>query len=1499
MTQSVLDSFHPLIRQWFQNEVGSPTDIQSQAWPLIAQGEHVLVTAPTGSGKTLTAFLWAIHRFVSQEWPTGAARVLYVSPLKALNNDVQRNLIQPLAELKAYFKRANAPFPDIRVLTRSGDTPPNERRRMLRRPPEILITTPESLNILISSKSGRRMLTGITTVILDEIHAVAGNKRGTHLITAVERLTLLCGEFQRIALSATVKPLEQTAQMIGGYTFDGRGADGVYKPRCVQTVVSKSDKTDFLSVNSPSNAGEYASAPSVWPALINAFKAIIRKNRATLFFANSRRLTEKVTRLINADEPEEIAYSHHGSLAKEIRLAVEQKLKKGELKAIVATNTLELGIDIGALDQVVLIQTPRSIASGLQRIGRAGHAVGAVSRGRLFPTHGRDFIDAAVMARSIQDQAIESLHPIENPLDVLAQIIIAMTAVEQWDIDALYAFLKTAYPLRTLSRKQFDLVLEMLAGRYADTRIRELKPRVSLDRLDNTVQAREGALMLVYMAGGTIPDRGYFDLRIQETGAKIGELDEEFVWERRIGETFALGAQAWRIRRITSNDVEVLPASAGAGIIPFWRAEARNRDFHYSQKIAAFLEQANEVLGHPQSENAFLEQLHDQYFMDACAADELMTFLKRQVEISAADLPHRHHLLIEHFDDPLNRADSKQVILHTLWGGRINRPCAITLAAAWEERHNYPLEIFADDDCILLMLPHALDADTLLNLLRAEDVEPLLREGLEKTGFFGARFRENAGRALLLPKVNFKKRMPLWLNRLRAQKLLKAVKPLADFPILSETWRTCIKDEFDLVHLKQLLDEIAEGQIRVTETVTRTASPFADHLIWRQTNQYMYADDTPTDAAKSGLSDDLFREIVMSSAALPRIPEPLIRLLEQKLHCTAEGYAPRTSVQLLDWVKERLLIPWDEWRELLEAIYADHGVEAEALLEPLTSKLFRIRPPGATTFSVCAAEMLPHISQCLTITGDESDLTINQLTPGLNPAAAIPFRHALSAFTTPDSRAETDETQPDGSAFILQWLTYYGPVPQNFIRQVMGLESGRLDRILKHLSDKQALLVGQWRETHDHYEICERNNLEILLRMLRKARRPAFQALDCDQLPLFLAGCQGVAARGDGMDDLQERLEALFAFPAPAAAWEESILPARMEPYYTAWLDSLMQSGALAWFGCGHQRISFAFADDLSLFATGLEPDKSTASEPQDDVEIERLFPHPHGRYGFFDVIRHCGLDSAALTRQLWELVWKQRITNDTFAIVRQGVQNHFKPVETPTRRTRRNPRFSRWKASRPLPGSWYVLPKAEENGVITAAEMNKERARQLLQRHGVLFRELCAHELPEMQWSQLFRALRTMELSGELLAGHFIKDIPGVQFCSHEAFRFLNRPLPQDAIYWMNATDPASLCGLKLPAFKGVLPPRRVSCWLVFHGPRNVLIAYQNGKHLTIQAPPDSAHIPDYLAFFKVLLTRQFNPLSRIQVQTINDAPATQSPYALMLKTFGFIRDYRYLTLW
>lgn len=1571
-TERVLELFQPPVRHWFREVYGAATEIQLLSWPLIAGGRHVLLTAPTGSGKTLCAFLWSLNQLLAGTWAPGTTRVLYVSPLKALNNDIRCNLVHPLRQIRERCRREGYSIPEIRILTRSGDTPASERRQMLRLPPEILITTPESFNLLLSSPRARQILAGVETVILDEIHAVAADKRGTHLMTAVERLVLLAGEFQRIALSATVQPLERVAEWIGGYLLDREtGAEEpVYRKRKVEVIRSAASKrlevrVRFPGSGSPSPGSRLLKEPpaaslspkkndraaspreSFWQALVAECKQRIASNRSTLIFTNTRRHAEKLARLINEDGDAQLAYSHHGSLAKEIRLLVEQKLRTGQLAAIVATSSLELGIDIGMLDEVLLVQTPFSVSSGLQRIGRAGHGVGEVSRGTLYPLHGRDLLNAAVMARCLAEQDIEEIHPVSCPLDVLAQIILSMTGVESWEANRLYDALRTSAPYHDLPRRQFDLVVEMLAGRYAETFVRELRPRLSWDRLDNSIKGRRSALPLIYRSGGTIPDRGYYDLRIRHTAAKIGELDEEFVWERKVGDTFNLGTQNWKIVGIDSKNVEVVPWDGPINLTPFWRAEKAGRDFHYSERVSLFLERWNGRLDGGELENCLARD----YFLDRRSARELVGFLKRQKAATGGELPHRHHLLVERVAGPLARASLHRVILHTLWGARVNYPFSLALEGAWQRRHGSRLEVFADDDCLMIIPSDrdGIDVDELLSLVRAESVEELLRETLEGSGFFGARFRENAGRALLVPRSDPSGRIPLWLTRLRSKKLLEAVLRFPEFPIVLETWRGCLQDEFDLPNLKLLLVELAAGEIRRSVAHTASPSPFAEYISWVQTNQYVYAGEAAATSGASTLPGQVIRELLYSSRLRPRIDPALAAELQLKLQRCAAGYAPPDLRELLDWVKERLLLPEAEWEQLLEAAERDHGLKD--IEEGIGAKLVRYRLPGAELWVFSAIELMPRllrafaqgqeggdrdplaVFEALEITAADGAVppedALNWLRSGIEGRAGEPggFEPVEQAGGRPVAPGRVGKKDGQGEGFeegqapllsvlIAEWLRFYTPLSFEPICRLFGLSQQRLEALLEGPVDSGELVVDELTRAATGLEVCDARNLEILLRLARRGARPSFKPLDLDRLPLFLAVHQGIVGKGaihgegacppeppvraeSSPDRLQQVLETLFGFPAPVRSWEEEIFPARLSPYHPSWLDGLLRRSELQWFGCGRQRVSFCFASDLDLFI-----EAPTASElGRRTAQLKRLLPALRGRFDFWDLVDHSGMSPPEATAAIWDLVWTGYLAADTFTVLRRAASSGFGSL-SPARAARKGSRrgskggYDRWRASHPFSGGWYALAVEQEadRDLLDEEQLARDRIYQLLRRYGILFRELVSQELPGLRWPRLFRTLRIMELAGEIISGYFFEGIEGLQFVSQRGFRVLEKGLPEQEIFWICALDPASPCGLGL-RLSG-LPARLSSNHLVFHGPRLMMVSRRRGAEIDFFVPPDTNGLSLYLGLFSEHLNREAAPWKIVRVQTVNSIPARQSPYKKIFLESGFSEEFKGLVL-
>ncbi|MCB1169299.1 MAG: DEAD/DEAH box helicase [Leptospiraceae bacterium] len=1612
--------FHPLISGWFQKRYGKPTDIQQLSWPVIGEGHHVLISAPTGSGKTLTAFLSAINALVTGRLETGGLRILYISPLKALNNDIQRNLTSPLEELRQAFQSAGESFPEIRVAVRSGDTPSDERRSMLRHPPEILITTPESLNILLTSQSGRRIFEGLSVIILDEIHAVASSRRGVHLMTAVERLERICSGFQRIALSATVRPLQRVAAFVGGYQRSGSGHQATYSPRAVELLESNTPGHYELEVDFPVAAlaekgaagdgrsgshSDTGSAPRIpaqptealysshkieeppenqasmrseWPedvlfgSIIRRLKGVIKSNRSTLIFANSRRMAEKISMLLNEGEEEILAYCHHGALSREIRSVVEQNLKEGRLPAVVATASLELGIDVGDLDQVVLLESPGLLSTTLQRLGRAGHSVGELSRGLFLPLHGRDLLQSAVLSQSVESRQIEEIHPVQGALDLLSQIILSMVCSEEWEKDELLSFLRTSYSYHDLPENQYDSVLEMLSGRFATSRIRELRPRIHVDPVKNTIRAAKGADFLIYMNGGTIPDRGYYALRHLDTKSRIGELDEEFVWERSIGDVFTLGNQSWRVMEINHNDVLVRPAPPeSAAMAPFWRADARDRDAFVSEKLSTFLEARNDSL----QEQSFCEELMQQYHLTAPAARYLQSFLMLQKERTASDLPHRHHLLIEHYEDPMNRTDRKMVVLHTLWGGQVNRPYSLALRGAFLQEFDMNLQTMSDDDCIMVILPHEFDHRTLLDLVRPDNLESRLKAVLASTGFFGALFRQSAGIAMLLPGKGFRNRTPLWLNRLRSKKLLDATAGFANFPITLEAWRSTLTDAFDLKTLNSHLSEIESGSIRITEAFTRSPSPFARNLIWQQTNTYMYQDDRPGNARPGKPGEDFFKDLARSAGLRPSVPLAVIQMYRGRMMRNASGYELDDVHTLVELIRDRCLISAPELLSYLDALAAsqdrqtnpggeteqhasDAGSETiggmgkrtgDESFDLLLRNLVCIRWNGSP-IRVCAISNVPllefalpsHALQVLPLqaafSGESGSAKETDVAPELREDIEGALHRLRISLQTRWQNSQNSPEPEDVLADLLQsFMGFWGPLGLDSILEFFP-DGEAVQRVLQRQIEEGRFVQDQITEpagdsstSAGSLEFCDTETLEILLRLTRNHYRPDFQALPLEYLPHFLARFQGLTHRGQDEDDLKRRMEQLIGYPLKASLWESEILPARLQPYFPVWLDSLAEFG-LFWLGCGEETVTFLMDRDLPLLRKAFhlaEPERKDEKGGQDSNEatgfigrwdgkgeesqtLDQLFPHARGRFSFYDLLAESGESAGWLTEQLWKLSWQGLVGNDSVASLRKGIDQKFKGPAGGADHSRQLSR-ARWAGSLASTGNWRRIPWMEESrssiSRIQDEERNRERVQILLSRYGILFRDLLMRELPPFQWKSVVETLRRMELAGEVIGGHFFDGIPSLQFMSPSSFRELNAaygpsrtdPLQnvsqEGAIYWINAMDPASLCGLSLEGLPD-LPRRIASNHIVYHGHRPVLLSLRKGKELKIMVGEDANDLPEYLGLFSEMLGRSREPLSRVEVEIINEKPALESPYAQALLDYGFYSGGSHLIL-
>jgi ATP-dependent Lhr-like helicase len=1503
--------FHPLVQRWFAETYGQPTAVQAEAWPLIAAGEHVLALAPTGSGKTLTAFLGAISRFIDGTYAAQSLSVLYVSPLKALNEDIRRNLLGPLVSLGALFAREGAAFPDIRVETRSGDTPQSQRRRFMVKPPAILALTPESLAILLLNPRGRQVLSSIRYVILDEVHATLGTKRGAFLSCQIDRLSLVAGEFQRVALSATVRPPEAAAAFVGGLGQEG--------PRRVRIVSPPAEKrievlVDFPRESEDEAGAEWEKADRYGPrhtALINAVLERLgigpqsesreRSNdagsiavdgdaariRTTLVFTDSRRRAERIAFLINRRAGElgaeqQIAYAHHGSLAKELRQAVEQRLAEGRLPCVVATGSLELGIDIGSVDEVILAGSPGAAAVALQRLGRSGHGVGQTSRGRIIPFHGMDLVMATALSSAIREREIEETRPIENPLDVLSQIILALCVEKKRHTDELYETLRGFYVFRNLPRSFYEGVIRMLTGHYAAARIRELKPRLFLDRdpgsgagtVRGELAPAEGSLGLLYLSGGVITNRGYYSLRLPN-GVKIGELDEEFVWERRLGDSFDFGSRSWSITAIGAEAVEVVPLDTPLDYAPFWRAEAVFRSPVLVRRSLELFDGFND------SNTVAVEGLSE------AAGEQLLSFLLKQKNAQAgAPLPSLNGFPIEIIDPGAGRSDASSVLLHTFRGGAINYPLAMALAQELEERTGLRIEAMADDNTVLLFLPRsveglspdsiaagpeALTRRSLLALSQGESGgkgllrgERLFHKRLESSGVFGAAFREAAERSLLLPKASFGKRTPLWITRQRSKRLFDAVYMYDDFPVTAEAWRSCLQDQFDMRGFAALLAGMGDGTVEINFFRSRSPSPFARDIVWKETNTLMYERDERPDLRRGGrservsLADRIIREALGNNSARPGLSEALAADFGARLRRELPLWTPHNALTLGEWVKERIAIPQDEWETLLAAA------------------------PGELRETLAAD-------------------------PGLGGRISL-IRREGAALASMVHRDWAETWRQEGLAQLGPWLRYEGPVSLERLGAVFGVGPAEAEGAVDALEESGALVrdvsVGDAAGL-----VCDRENLELLLRLTRKKARPAVRERPAPLLVPYLALRQGIlpGARSSATPPWKT----LAGYAAPASLWESDIFPARLPAYAPGKLDREIAAARLIWYGSGKKRIGFCAPEDLDLIFPGDRPPPfGDASAYFDETR------------SFWDIKNRLGKDSAATAQELWAEVWKGLLSADSFEPVRRGAAKGFafKALDMDfdeddagdawvlPSSPRRVPRAIRnlWKAGPPIPGAWFSLASSlefpegaappEGADSLDDEALNRDRVRLLANRWGVLARPLLEREEPALAWGRLLPTIRRLELAGELVAGRFFSGVDSLQFARPGIERELEAAEGAAGVYWMNAADPASPAGLGVSGLDGRLPSRIAASRLCFRGPELIALSARKGRELRVFIPPEDGDIADALGF---IAAGRSGGGKRLLIETINGVSAAQSGYAGALKALGFLPDRSSLALW
>ncbi len=1520
--------FSPATRAWFDASFAAPTAAQEGAWAAISAGRNALVVAPTGSGKTLAAFLWSIDRLAAgppPAEPQRRCRVLYVSPMKALAVDVERNLRAPLAGVRHAATRLGLPEPDLTVGVRSGDTPADERRRFGRTPPDILITTPESLFLILTSQA-RESLRGVETVIVDEVHAVAGTKRGAHLALSLERLDQLLEQpAQRVGLSATVRPVEEVARFLGG-------------PHDVAVVQPPSTKTVELEVVVPvedlgelgqttgevsgSAAGEERRT-SIWPHVEERIVDLVQAHRSTIVFANSRRLAERLCARLNeiayeratgeqrpddagrapaqvmaqsgssAARPDagipEIARAHHGSVSKEQRGQIEEALKAGRLPAVVATSSLELGIDMGAVDLVIQVESPPSVASGLQRVGRAGHQVGAVSRGVIFPKYRGDLVQTAVVAERMRAGQIESTRYPRNPLDVLAQQVVAMVSVEEWDVEVMYDVVRRAAPYASLPRSAFESVLDMLAGRYPSDEFAELRPRLVWDRVGGTVTGRPGAQRLAVTSGGTIPDRGLFGVfLVGDRKSRVGELDEEMVYESRVGDVFTLGSTSWRIEDITHDQVLVTPAPGQPGRLPFWKGDTLGRPVELGRALGAFTRELGALTPAKARERVLASGLDD------WAAGNLLAYLAEQ-RAATGHLPDDRTIVVERFRDELG---DWRVAIHSPFGSQVHAPWALVIAARLRERYGVDVQAMHADDGIVLRLPDveidpldpgdsAARTGTEMAVVDPDEVEPLVTAELGGSALFASRFRECAARALLLPRRNPGRRSPLWQQRQRSAQLLSVASDYGSFPVVLETMRECLQDVFDVPGLVGLMREVEERTVRFVEIETAQPSPFARSLLFGYVAQFLYEGDSPLAERRAtalSLDQTLLAELLgqqgygglrelLDPSAIASLAADLQRLSDDRRARDAEGVA-----DLL-----RVLGP------LTTAEAVERGARPAWLADlEEARRAVRLRVAGEQRWAAVED------------TGRLRDALGTPLPVGIPDAFLEPLRDPIGDLVARYARTHVPFTTEDVAARL-------------------GLGVAVVAGTLQRLATSGRVMAGEFLPGGTGPEWCDAEVLRTLRRRSLAVLRKEVEPVPVEALASFLPAWQQVGSRLRGAEGVLRAVESLQCTQVPASALESLVLPARVLDYSPALLDELCAAGEVLWRGHGPLAgsdgwVSLHLTDAAHL--TMPEPDAAAVSSPLHQALLAALAGG--GAFFFRQLSDAVGsTDDDALVAALWDLVWSGHLSNDTLAPLRTlvggGRGAHRGRRTTPRGRYGRAPRPGRAPVpSRAGPptaaGRWSLLPEVETDPTRRAATL----AEVLLDRHGVVVRGAVQAERAPGGFAAVYRVLATFEETGRCRRGYFVEGLGAAQFAlpgavdrlravsaaleragEEPAPRGVSAEVPRALV--LAATDPANPYGAAVSwptrgpgrgEDAGHRPGRKAGALVVLVDGRLVLYVERGGRTLLTWAEDPGLLQP---AVDALSLAIREGLLGRLTVERADGAGVLDSPLGRALEHAGF----------
>ncbi|MBE7519324.1 MAG: DEAD/DEAH box helicase [Thermoflexaceae bacterium] len=1451
-----LSFFSPVAREWFNATFARPTRAQETGWNAIASGEHTLLLAPTGSGKTLAAFLWCLDRLATRPAPpsTRGVSVLYVSPLKALSYDIERNLRAPLAGLRIAAAREGLPAPGINIAIRTGDTPSREREDIRRNPPDILITTPESLYLMLTSRA-REILRTVETVIVDEIHTMAGTKRGAHLALSLERLEHLAGRpFQRIGLSATQRPLDEVAKYLGGdrpVRIVDAGASRELDLAVIVPVEDMSRPAENEIIHGPSADGRDIEArSSVWPAIYPRLLELVRAHRSSLIFVNNRRLAERLAARLNDLAGEELVLTHHGSMSRDQRTLVEERLKEGTLPGLVCTSSLELGIDMGAVDLVIQVESPKSVSRGLQRVGRAGHRIDLPSTGRIFPKFRGDLLECAVLTQRMRDGLIESTVVPRNPLDVLAQQVVAMCAMEDWQLEELERVVRRAYSFSGLGREALEGVLGMLAGQYPSDEFADLRPRITWDRETNLLSGRRDAKPVAIVNAGTIPDRGLYGVFLGEQGPRVGELDEEMVYESRPGEVFILGASSWRIDHIGRDRVIVSPAPGQPGKLPFWKGDGVGRPLEFGRAIGAF---TRELGGLPESEAS--ARLAADHGLDDLAARNLLAYLAEQKEATGA-LPTDRTIVVERFLDELG--DWRVVIL-TPFGGRVHAPWALAIEALLARRSGFDIQTIWSDDGIAVRFAEGdeLPPDSCL-FPGPEEVEDLVVEQLASSALFASHFRENAARALLLPRHRPGSRTPLWAQRLRSANLLAVASRYGSFPIVLETYRECLRDVFDLPGLVEVLTAVRNRTTRVAHAQTGQASPFARSLLFDWVAAYMYEGDAPLAERRAQaltLDRALLRDLLGDGDLRELLDPDAIDETEELLQCLAGSRRARNPDQLHDLLRQ-------------VGDLALHEIKARAA------------SPGEVQGWLAALEHGRRACP-IRIAGEERWIAIEDAgryrdALGANPPLGVP-----EAFLKPAAAAL--------QGLLGRYARTHGPFVAAGPAGRWALPEALVLADLRALEDAGAVLHGDFRPGGAGREWCDPGVLRTLRRRSLARLRREVEPVDGAAAARFLIGWHGIGSDTPGLERLREVLAQLEGLPLPASVLEREILASRVRDYQPRMLDELCAAGEFAWAGRGplgrdDGRVAFFRRERLPLLAP------AAAGLPGGEVHAAILGAlRGSGALFFSDLVGAARAPLREVLDALWDLVWAGFVTNDTFGPVRALA-------------------WPRKGGSAPSRGRGALVPPEAAGRwslVAAPAATSTERAHALagalLERYGVVTRETAATEGLPGGFSAVYPVLKAMEESGRVRRGYFIEGLGGAQFALPGAVDRLRagRDAPRDeSALVLAATDPANPYGATLgwpqkEASSRNTPQRAAGARVVLVSGEPILYLERSGKGLlTLPAADDPGRLA--LAISALLQDPAILNGRSFTIERIDGEPAAGSPHAAALLGAGFVPGYR-----